>query len=74
MKVELEDKNREIKSLNMQIADGNGRVRKLENQLKVAENKLCMVHTKTPQAMREESLTIGRVDEIQALKDEIYHV
>lgn len=74
LKTELEEKNREIKSLNQAIEDSNKRVLSLENQIKKLESKLVDKHAKPPQAMREESLTQGGLDQVQQLRDEIFHM
>jgi predicted nucleic acid-binding Zn-ribbon protein len=74
LKTELEEKNREIKSLNQAIEDSNRRVLSLESSIKKLESKLVDKHAKPPQAMREESLTLGGLDQVQLLKDEIFHM
>lgn len=46
----------------------------LESSIKKLESKLVDKHAKPPQAMREESLTLGGLDQVQLLKDEIFHM
>lgn len=74
MKLEIEEKNREIKSLNQAIADSSKRVLSLENEIKKLENRLVDKHAKPPHEMQKESITQGALDQIQKLKDEIHHV
>lgn len=64
LKLELEEKNKEIKSLNLQIGNSTKERIKLENELKLMSAKLVSKYDKPPQAMREESLTMGGLDEI----------
>ena len=73
LKQEIEERNNEILIARKEVQDVNNRVVKLEAEKRNLETRLVDRHAKPPREMHNESENQGQVDEIQRLKDEIYH-
>ena len=73
LKMEIEEKNNEISIAKKEVEDVNKRVVKLETEKRNLETRLVDRNAKPPREMAQESTNQGQEDEIQRLKDEIFH-
>lgn len=73
LKQEIEERNNEIMIAKKEVKDVNNRVVKLEAEKKNLETRLVDRNAKPPREMHQESQSQGQSDEIQRLKDEIFH-
>lgn len=74
LKTEIEERNREILLAQKEVHNVNQRVLRLEGDKQELENKLVNKHSKPPREMQADSEHFGNMDEIQKLKDEIFHL
>lgn len=74
LKKEIEEKYNEILLKNKEVANVNQRVVRLEKEKQELENKLIDKHAKPPRQMQADSENFGNIEEIQKLKDEIFHL
>ena len=57
-----------------EVQNVNSRVIRLEEEKSLLENKLIDKNAKPPREMQSDSQYMGNIDEIQKLKDEIFHL
>lgn len=57
-----------------EVQNVNSRVIRLEEEKNLLENKLIDKNAKPPREMQSDSQYMGNIDEIQKLKDEIFHL
>lgn len=57
-----------------EVQNVNSRVIRLEEEKSLLENKLIDKNAKPPREMQSDSQHMGNIDEIQKLKDEIFHL
>ena len=74
LKHEIEERNNEILLAKKEVANVNSRVLRLEDEKSMLENKLIEKNAKPPNQMKADSNQLGDIDEIQKLKDEIFHL
>lgn len=74
LKQEIEERNKEILLSKKEVANVNARVLKLEDDKQKLENRLIDKNAKPPREMQSDSQHFGNIDEIQKLKDEIFHL
>ncbi len=74
LKLEIEDRNREIQIARKEVKDSNERVQKIEAEYRKLEGRLVDKNAKPPRQVNQESEYQNSLDEIQKLKDEIYHM
>jgi hypothetical protein len=74
LKTEIEERNNEILMSKKEVANVNSRVLRLEQEKQDLENKLIEKNAKPPRQMQADSEHFGNLDEIQKLKDEIFHL
>lgn len=74
LKHEIEERNNEILLAKKETQNVNARVLRLEAEKQELENKLIDKNAKPPRQMQADSEHFGNIDEIQKLKDEIFHL
>jgi len=74
LKQEIEERNKEILLSKKEVANVNARVLRLEDDKQKLENRLIDKNAKPPREMQSDSQHFGNIDEIQKLKDEIFHL
>jgi regulator of replication initiation timing len=74
LKQEIEEKNKEIQNARKEVQDKNARCIRLEIEKSNLETRLVDKHARPPAEMSDASKNQGAFDEIQRLKDEIFHL
>lgn len=74
LKSEIEERNNEVLLAKKEVASVNTRVLKLQEEKQGLENRLIEKNAKPPIQMQKDSERLGNIDEIQKLKDEIFHL
>ena len=74
LKHEIEERNNEILLAKKEVTNVNSRVLRLEAEKLDLENRLIEKNAKPPRQMQADAEHIGNIDEIQKLKDEIFHL
>ena len=70
---EIEERNQEIKNVRDAVQNEKVKVSRLEEDKRKLETRLVDRNAKPPAEMQKESQNQGKVDEIQRLKEEIFH-
>ena len=70
---EIEERNQEIKNARDAVQNEKGKVSRLEEEKRKLETRLVDRNAKPPAEMHKESAGQGQADEIQRLKEEIFH-
>lgn len=74
LKQEIEERNNEILLAKKEVANVNARVLRLEQDKQVLEQRFIDKNAKPPREMQADSEHFGNIDEIEKLKNEIFHL